>query len=118
MSNRCCTVKIANCTSSVAKLRCGVPQGSILAPIIFSLYMPPLGNIFREHGVSIYCFVYDIQIYLPLKKGDTSNFEILAACLNWMSLNFLHLKEFETEIVVFDLAFTLAATLKAKLTHL
>ncbi len=63
---------------SIAKLTCGVPQGSILAPILFSLYMLPLGNIFRKHGIS---FHWDLgSLFERLNQLDVYNFRIL---LNW-----------------------------------
>jgi len=47
--------------------------------------------------MSFHCFADDIQIYLPLKKGDINDLNILAACFkdltNWMSTNVLHLND-------------------------
>ncbi len=50
LSDRIFFVKVGNFSSSIAHLTCGLPQGSILAPSLFSLYMLPLGSILRKHG--------------------------------------------------------------------
>ncbi len=64
-----------------------------------------LGSIFRKHGVSFYCYADDTQIYRPLESNN-KDLDPLLACLAdvkaWMSLNFLHLNEGKTEIIVFE----------------
>ncbi len=49
--NRSFSVNIVEFMSGAVPLTCGVPQGSILAPILFSLYMLPLGSIFKKHDI-------------------------------------------------------------------
>ncbi len=81
MLNRSFSVSLGALSSSMVRLTCDVPQGSILAPLLFSLYMQPLGSIMSKFGVLYYCHADDTQLYIPIKHNDTSAFKRLEACL-------------------------------------
>ena len=71
---------IGDLSSSAASLSYGVPQGSILGPILFSLYMLPLGAIIGKHNLSFHCYADDLQIYLPMKANDSVALKSLFSC--------------------------------------
>ena len=105
LTGRSFCVKIGEASSSTAPLHCGVPQGSILGPTLFMLYLLPLGSIFRKHGVSFHCYADDCQIYLPLQRNNPDSINPLLNCLNdvkaWLALNFLSFNDSKTEVLVF-----------------
>ncbi len=75
----------------------GVPQGSILAPLLFSLYMLPLSQIMRKNQIAYHSYADDTQIYLALSPNDYSPIESLCQCIDeinsWMCQNFLQLNK-------------------------
>lgn len=106
LKGRTFNVRLNDFVSTHAPLCCGVPQGSVLAPMLFSLYLLPLGSIFRKHGVSFHCYANDCQIYVPLQKKEGFPLSSLQLCLDdvkaWMALNFLHFNDSKTEVMVFS----------------
>ncbi len=84
----------------------GVPQGSILAPLLFSLYMLPLkSQIMRKNQIAYHSYADDTQIYLVLSPNDYSPIDSLCQCIDeinsWMCQNFLQLNKEKTEVIAF-----------------
>ncbi len=92
-----------NDESSVhSKVRHGVPQGSVLGPILFTIYMLPIGYIIRNHTVYCHCYEDNCRLYSSIKPDETNQLAKLQACLkeSWMTHNFLLLNSDQTEVVV------------------
>lgn len=99
-------VKIGDATSEVKHLDYGVPQGSVLGPMIYCMFTRPVGEVAKRHDINYHCYADDTQIYMSFNPSDwEKTASSIQACVaeisEWMSGNMLKLNQDKTELIVF-----------------
>ena len=108
LSERTQKVQITGKFSTEQTLIWGVPQGSVLGPVLFLIYTLPLGDVIRRHGLELHIYADDTQIYFCFRPVSTfaimDGIDRIQRCVlevqEWMAANLLKLNADKTEILI------------------
>ena len=105
LSSRSQAVSINDSISAFSTLSCGVPQGSVLGPLLSTLYTTPLGSVISKNSLKYHLHADDTQLYISFTPSNSAlSLETLTTTftdiLSWMNLNKLLLNPSKTEFLL------------------
>ena len=95
LTGRSQRIKLGNCLSSKSDLSFGVPQGSVLGPLFFTLHTIPLSSLISGQTIPHHLYADDSQLYISFSSGNS------AAALNGLQSCFASVQSwmFPTEVL-------------------
>ena len=106
LSDRKQGVRHSGSTSCATPLTCGVPQGSVLGPILFLLYTADIPKLVQQNSLHSQLYADDTQVYgttSPDAAGILQLRHVSTGCIadiaDWMKSNRLQLNSSKTEFL-------------------
>ena len=98
-------VSISGTLSDKQSVDFGVPQGSVVGPLIFTFYTKPVADIITHHHLRYHVYADDTQLYTAFDPSVPESSDLalsrLSACISdikkWMTINKLKLNDQKTE---------------------
>ena len=90
--------------SDESLLEIGVPQGSILGPLLFILYTEGLQKLTSKYNFSIHLYADDMQIYFQFDPKNSSDYitrlnHCFSEIQSWMRTNYLKMNDSKSEVI-------------------
>ena len=122
LTDRRVQVAVGDSVSDILPLKFGVPQGSVLGPLLFSLYTRRLSILLSDLGLSHHIYADDTQIYCSFRENETETVKAkvisaLQSVKSWMTSMKLRLNCSKTKLILFSPRHTRAA-MKSQFGHL
>ena len=98
-------VSLCNHCSDFAPVHSGVPQGSVLGPMLFTMYIKPLSAIIDSHSIIHHSFADDLQLQMSAPPDRISELlHSMQSCISdvkaWATANMLKLNDSKTELML------------------
>ena len=82
-----------------------MPQGSVLGPVLFSLYTTSLTQVITNHNLSHHLYADDTHVYISLSQSNAQeSVSTLSDCLTdilfWMESSKLKLNPDKTDLII------------------
>jgi hypothetical protein len=109
LTDRSQSVSVCGDLSESINLCRGVPQGSVLGPMFFTIYVNDLAAVIQKHKLQHMMYADDLQIVLTVNVLQVHEaIAKLERCISdikdWYSLNHLLINDSKTEFIVFGTA--------------
>ena len=98
-------ISLSNHCFAFAPVHSGVPQGSVLGPILFTMYIKPLLTIIDSHSIIHHSFADDLQLQMSAPPDRISELlHSIKSCIcdvkAWATANMLRLNDNKTELML------------------